>query len=208
VKSLADLFDVTAERLVDLDGFATKSATQLVDAIHAKKSPDLARFLIALGIPEVGVTVARSLARSFGTFDRIRAATREELESVDGIGPRMSEAITGFFVDVRNAAAVDAILEHGVKPTETELTGTDLPDLGAVVFTGTIPVPRVVAETAWRSVGGSTTGAVSRKTAFVVAGENAGSKLEKAERLGVEVLDFEHFVERVREHGGDVEVDG
>jgi DNA ligase (NAD+) len=76
------------------------------------------------------------------------------------------------------------------------------------VFTGTIPVPRVVAETAWRSVGGSTTGSVSRKTAFVVAGENAGSKLEKAERLGVEILDFEQFVERVRAHGGDVEVDG
>jgi len=208
VESLADLFDVTAERLVELDGFATKSATQLVDAIHAKKLPDLARFLIALGIPEVGVTVARSLARSFGAFDRIRAATREELEAVDGIGPRMSEAITGFFADERNAAAVDAILAHGVEPTDTEPTGADLPDLGAAVFTGTIPVPRVVAETAWRSVGGSTTGSVSRKTAFVVAGENAGSKLEKAERLGVEILDFEQFVERVRAHGGDVEVDG
>jgi DNA ligase (NAD+) len=191
---------------MELEGFAEKSANALVDAIHAKKTPDLARFLIALGIPEVGVTVARDLARNFGTFGKIRAATLEELVAVDGIGPRMSEAITGFFADERNAAAVDALLERGVSPQEVESTGVDLPDLGAVVFTGTIPLPRVVAETAWQAVGGTITGSVSKKTTFVVAGENAGSKLEKAERLGVEVLDFDQFVARVREHGGHVEV--
>ncbi len=208
VQGLPELFDLVPGQLVELEGFAEKSATALVAAIQSKKSPELARFLIALGIPEVGVTVARTLARSFGTFDRIRGATREELEAIDGIGPRMSEAITGFFADERNAAVVDALLQRGVEPTEVEVVADDGPQLGTAVFTGTIPVARVVAETAWRGVGGKTAGSVSRKTAFVVAGDDAGSKLEKAQRLGVEVLDFEAFLARLREHGGELEVDG
>jgi DNA ligase (NAD+) len=204
VSELAGLFDLQPEQLMALEGFAEKSATALVAAIQAKKAPELDRFLVALGIPEVGVTVARDLASHFGSFGRIRAATREDLEAVSGIGPRMSEAITGFFADERNAEAVDALLAHGIEPAETEPRRTDLPDLGTVVFTGTIPVARVVAEEAWRSVGGSTASAVSKKTAFVVAGESAGSKLEKAEKLGVEVLDFDQFVKRLRELGGDL----
>ena len=205
VHELADLFDVRPEDLVELEGFAEKSSKALVAAIDSKRSPDLVRFLIALGIPEVGVTVARTLAESFGSFEAVRGATREQLEAIDGIGPRMSEVITGFFADERNAAAVDAILAKGVQPTTIERVDVDLPDLGTAVFTGAIPVARVVAETAWRSVGGRTAGSVSKKTAFVVAGEDAGSKLEKAEKLGVPVLDFEQFLERLREHGGDVE---
>jgi DNA ligase (NAD+) len=160
---------------------------------------------VALGIPEVGVAVARDLAAHFGDFARIRTASREELEAIPGFGPRMSEAIAGFFADERNRRAIDAILERGVEPEVSEPVAADLPDLGTAVFTGTIPVPRVVAEKAWRRIGGSTAGSVSKKTAFVVAGENAGSKLEKAEKLGVEVLDFDEFLARLREHGGDLE---
>jgi DNA ligase (NAD+) len=204
VRELAGLFALKPEQLMELDGFAEKSATALVAAIAAKKAPELDRFLTALGIPEVGVTVARDLARHFGSFDAVRVASREELEAVPGIGPRMSEAILGFFGDERNQEAVQALLAQGVAPAVTEPMSTDLPDLGAAVFTGTLPVPRVVAEDAWRRVGGSTTGAVSKKTAFVVAGESAGSKLEKAEKLGVEVLDFDGFLERLRGHGGDL----
>ncbi len=206
VRELADLFDVEPERLMELEGFAEKSSTALVEAIRAKKTPELARFLVALGIPEVGVAVARDLTSHFGDFDRIRVATREELEAVPGVGPRMSEVITGFFADARNQRVVEGILARGVRPEVTEPVAVDLPDLGTAVFTGTLPVPRVVAETAWRRLGGSTAGSVSKKTAFVVAGENAGSKLEKAERLGVEVLDFERFLERLREYGGDLEI--
>jgi len=204
VTGLAALFDLRPEQLMALEGFAEKSATALVAAIQAKKAPELDRFLVALGIPEVGVTVARDLATHFGSFGRIRSATREELEAVSGIGPRMSEAITGFFADERNAEAVDALLAHGIEPEETEPRRADLPDLGIAVFTGAIPVARVVAEEAWRSVGGTTASSVSKKTAFVVAGESAGSKLEKAEKLGVEVLDFDQFVQRLREHGGEL----
>ena len=205
VGQLADLFDIRPDQLVALEGFAERSANALVEAIHSKRAPELARFLIALGIREVGVTVARSLAESFGSFEAVRAATPQQLEAIDGIGPRMSEAITGFFADDRNTAAVDAILAKGVEPTRLEPLARDLPDLGVVVFTGAIPVARVVAETAWRAVGGRTAGSVSRKTAFVVAGENAGSKLEKAEKLGVPVIDFDAYVERLREHGGDID---
>jgi DNA ligase (NAD+) len=207
VTELAGLFELEPGQLIPLEGFAEKSATALVEAIQAKKRPELGRFLTALGVPEVGVTVARDLAAHFGSFERVRAASREDLEAMSGIGPRMSEAITTFFADERNRDAVDALLAHGVEPEETEPAPRDLPDLGAAVFTGTIPVPRVVAENAWRSVGGSTTGSVSKKTAFVVAGEDAGSKLAKAEKLGVEVLDFDEFLKRLRDHGGDLEVE-
>jgi DNA ligase (NAD+) len=205
VTNLAELFDLEPAQLIGLDGFAQKSATSLVEAIRSKRAPELTRFLIALGIPEVGVTVARTLARTFGSFDAIRGADAEALVAIDGIGPRMSEAIIEFFADERNAIAVDAILARGVVPQMVDVVDVELPDLGTAVFTGAIPVARVVAETAWRSVGGSTSGSVSKKTTFVVAGESAGSKLEKAERLGVEVLDFDAYRVRLREHGGDID---
>lgn len=212
VHGLADLFTLSVEQLLPLEGFAEKSATNLVDAIEARKRPELRRFLTALGIPEVGVTVARDLATHFGRFDSIRRATREELEAVHGIGPRMSEAITTFFADERNAAAMDAILAQGVAPEETEPAPTSVQapgqSAGAAVFTGAIPIPRPQAEAAWQAVGGRVVGSVSKKTDFVVAGDNAGSKLEKAEKLGVPVISFGDFVRKVEELGGTVDVEG
>lgn len=207
VHNLAELFDVRPEQLMELEGFAEKSASALVQAIHSKRSPELARFLISLGIPEVGVTVARDLAQHFGDFDLIRRASREELEAVNGIGPKMSDAMTGFFGDQRNSGAVAEILARGVQPVGPEAV-EPRNEAGAVVFTGSIPVPRAQAEEAWRSVGGRTVGSVSAKTDFVVAGDNAGSKLAKAEELGVPVLDFDTFVERVRELGGEIDLGG
>jgi DNA ligase (NAD+) len=204
VSQLAELFDVTPEQLMELEGFAHKSANALVGGIRARMEPPLDRFLNALGIPEVGVAVARDLAAHFGDFARLRAATREELEAIPGIGPRMSEAISKFFAERRNRDAIDAILDRGVRPRASEPARTDLPDLGGAVFTGTLPVARVVAENAWRKIGGKVVGAVSKKTVFVVAGDDPGSKLEKAEKLGVEVLDYDGFVRRLRELGGDV----
>ena len=206
VRDLGELFDLRPEQLVEHEGFAEKSANALVEAIQSKKTPELRRFLIALGVPEVGVTVARDLAQHFGTIEAIRSATAEQLEAVDGIGPKMSETITTFLLDARNAAAIDAILERGVEPVGPGPLPEELPDAGAVVFTGTIPIPRGAAEAAWRSVGGRTVSSVSKKTDYVVAGDNAGSKLEKAERLGVTVIDFDAFVERVRTLGGEVDL--
>ncbi len=210
VHGLADLFDLTVGQLVPLEGFAEKSATSLIQAIGARKAPELRRFLTALGIPEVGVTVARDLARHFGRFDAIRRANREDLEAVHGVGPRMSEAITSFFGDPKNAAAVQALLDKGVRPQESEPAPAPaaVGDAGAAVFTGTLPVARSVAEAAWQAVGGRAVGSVSKKTAFVVAGEEAGKKLEKAQKLGVPVLTYEEFVRKVEELGGSVEAPG
>ena len=207
VHGLADLFGLTVEQLLPLEGFAEKSATNLVEAIAARREPELARFLTALGIPEVGVAVARDLARHFGRFEAIRRAGREELEAVHGVGPRMSEAITAFFADPRNDAAIQGLLDLGVRPQESEPAPAAPAggDQGAAVFTGAIPVPRSVAEAAWVAVGGRVVASVSKKTDFVVAGENAGSKLEKADKLGVSVLTFEEFVAKVVALGGTVE---
>ncbi len=210
VEGLAGLFDLEPGQLSELEGFAEKSATSLVEAIRSKKRPELQRFLVALGIPEVGVTVARDLARHFGRFHAIRGATREELETVRGIGPKMSEAIASFFEDDRNASAVQAILDRGVEPEEQEpeLDEESAASGGTAVFTGSLPVSRSVAEAAWEAVGGRATGSVSGNTDFVVAGENAGSKLEKAETLGVPVLGWKEFVAKVEELGGSVEEGG
>jgi DNA ligase (NAD+) len=210
VHGLADLFDLTVEDLLPLEGFAEKSATNLVEAIATRKTPELRRFLLALGVPEVGVAVASDLARHFGRFGAIRHATREELEAVPGIGPKMSEAITSFFGDAQNADAIQAVLDHGVLPEETEPEplAESVADAGAAVFTGTLPVPRAAAEEAWKEVGGRVVGSVSRKTAFVVAGESAGSKLDKAQKLGVPVLDWERFRAKLVELGGTIEEPG
>ncbi|MEX2472356.1 MAG: NAD-dependent DNA ligase LigA [Gemmatimonadota bacterium] len=204
VHGLDDLFDLDPERLATLEGFAEKSATALVTAIHDRKAPPLERFLVALGIPEVGVTVARTLAEHFGDFSRVRAASREELEAVPGIGPKMSEAIAGFFEDERTAAAVDALLDKGIEPVGPERTTEPAEDRGTAVFTGTLPVSRSEAEEAWRSVGGRVVGSVSGSTDFVVAGDNAGSKLTKAEKLGIQVLDYDTFLEKLASLGGSL----
>jgi DNA ligase (NAD+) len=209
VRELADLFDLRPEQLMELEGFAEKSATNLVEAIAARKHPELRRFLFALGVPEVGTTVARDLAAHFGNLQAIRTADSAALEAVSGIGPKMSAAITAFFADGRNAAAIDAVLARGVEPEETEPVSEAEAgvDAGAAVFTGTIPIARARAEEIWRSVGGRVVGSVSKKTDFLIAGENAGSKLEKAEKLGVTVLSFEEFTRKVEALGGTVPSD-
>ena len=205
VSQLGELFDLTPSQLVEFEGFGQTSADALVNAIDSKRSPDLKRFLVALGIPEVGVTVARALAEHFGSFSNVRTASSKALVEIDGIGPRMSEAITSFFANEQSRKAVEEILGRGVTPKTLEIAPSiDLPDLGTAVFTGAIPVPRVIAETAWRSIGGKTSGSVSKKTAFVVAGEKAGSKLLKAQKLGVEVLSFKQFLARLQENGGSL----
>ena len=205
VVSLAELFDIRPEHLLEHEGFAEKSAVALVRAIQSKKAPELAQFLIALGIPEVGTAVARDLSSHFGSIEAILAATAEELEQIDGIGPRMSEVITDFLEDERNRSAINAILSRGVEPVASAPVKKSLPSAGTAVFTGSLPIPRALAEAAWQAVGGRTASSVSSKTDFVVVGENAGSKKEKAERLELVILTFGEFVAKVTLMGGKVE---
>ena len=206
VSSLAELFDISPEQLVEYEGFAEKSAASLVEAIQSKKAPDLPQFLIALGIPEVGTAVARDLSGYFGSIEAILGATAEELEQIDGIGPKMSEVITDFLEDERHRSAIDAILARGVEPKASVPVDKDVRSAGTAVFTGALPIPRASAEAAWRAVGGRTASSVSAKTDLVVVGENAGSKREKAERLEVVILDFGEFVAKVVSMGGEVDV--
>jgi DNA ligase (NAD+) len=202
VRKLPDLLDIEVEQLVRLEGFAEKSATGLVDGITAATDgAELRRFLIALGIPEVGVAVAGDLARHFKTLDALRAASREELEAVDGVGPTMSQAIEDFFRDRRNREILDALLGR-VNLAEAGVESAAVLEGLRIVLTGVLErLSRREAKELVESLGGRVTSSVSKETAYVVAGENPGSKLDDARRLGVATLTEEGFLELLRSKG-------
>ena len=210
IRELAELFDLEAEQLMDLPGFAEKSATNLVDAIQARKKAELARFLHGLGIPEVGVTVARALASRFRSFEALRDASREALEAVDGIGPKMSEAIHAFLHEPRNAEALDHILQRGMElePPRSRRVSDALSGTRFVFTGGLSRMSRGEAKKLAESAGAKVVGSVSKSTTHVVAGEDPGSKYDKAVELGVPVLDEEAFLALLRESGVDVPTDG
>jgi DNA ligase (NAD+) len=215
VRQLPDLFDLRAEQLVHLEGFAEKSANNLVAALAKASHTELARFLYGLGIPEVGVSVARDLARHFGTFARLRAADEETLQEVQGIGPRMAEQITAFFREPKSSEVLDALL---TKLTLVETAGTPasstsdattaavLPLAGKkIVFTGGLSrLSRREAQELAERLGARATGSVSKSTDWVVVGEDAGSKADDARKLGVAILDEDGYLALLREHGVEV----
>ena len=208
VRQLPDLFDLDASQIEPLPGFAELSAAKLVDALERASHAELARFLYGLGIPEVGVTVARDLADHFRSFAALRSATAEELVAVHGIGERMAEAITAFFAEEHNAEVLDRLLDgriHLVElpPREEEPDEAPQPLDGlTIVFTGSLErFTRDEAKETAERLGAKVTGSVSKKTSLVVAGAEAGSKLTKAEKLGVEVLDEEGWLALLAEHG-------
>jgi len=203
VRQLPDLFDLKAEQLQELEGFAEKSATNLVDGIRSASRTDLARFLTGLGIPEVGVAVARQLARHFRSIEALREADEEVLQEVDGVGPRMAEQIVGFFVEPHNEQVLDRLLEGRVEllePADEEIS-TDLEGLRFVLTGGLERLSRGQAKDLLESLGAKVTSTVSSKTDYVVAGTDPGSKLEKAERLGLRILDEAAFLELLRASG-------
>ncbi len=197
VKELADLFDLEVTQLEGLPGFAEKSAQNLVEAIGRRKKVELQRFLFGLGIPEVGEAVARALSMHFRNLESIRAADRETLETVEGIGPKMSEVIYRFLNEEENARAVDALLARGmelISPAPAE-GGEESLAGKKFVFTGALPtLTRSQAKKLAETAGGRTVSSVSSSTDYVVAGENAGSKLDRAQDLGVKVLTEEEFL--------------
>ena len=202
VRSLEHVFDLTAERLVALEGFAEKSAANLLAAIERARDVELARFLYGLGIPEVGVAVARDLARHFGSVAALRGASPAEIDAVPGVGEKMAEAIAAFFADRGNTAVIDALLER-VRVRE----GSPAPKGGALagatfVFTGSLTaLSREEGQRLVESLGARAAGSVSKKTTYVVAGSDAGSKLAKAEQLGLTVLDEAAFLKLLAKHG-------
>ena len=203
VERLPDLLDLTVEQLVELEGFAELSAGNLVVAIASASTPELHRFLAALGIPEVGGAVSRFLARHFGTLDAIMAADEDALTDVEGVGPIMAARIVAFFAEPHNAENIARLTERmQVQAAETAPVGGAL-EGKTFVFTGGMEgMSRGEAKKRAESLGAKVTGSVSKKTDYVVAGAEPGSKLDKANDLGVTVLDEAGFMRLLAESGG------
>lgn len=200
ISTIPELYALTHEQLVALERFGHKKAQNLLNALEASKTRPLSAFLFALGIPNVGTKTAKDLAKAFGTLERVRAATKDELLAIEDIGEVVANDIVTFFADPSIAEQIDLLLERGVSPVEEQALSGDLPLSGlTVVVTGTLPtLSRRDAESLIEQSGGKAAGSVSKKTAFVVAGEAAGSKLTKAQQLGIPVLDEEQFLQRIR----------
>jgi DNA ligase (NAD+) len=190
VKSIADLYTLTEEQLLSLERVGKKSAQALLAQIENSKQAGLARVLMGLGIPFVGERTAELLASEFGSMEAIEAATQEDLERVQEVGPKVAAAVHEFFAIEANRALVDRLKELGLKMTaEKKVKTTQLEGL-TFVLTGTFPtLSREEAKEKIEAAGGKVSGSVSKKTNYVVAGEEAGSKLTKAGELGVAVID-------------------
>jgi len=201
LNSVAQLYTLTLEELVSLDGFGPKRAQNLLQAIEKSKDCALGAFLFALGIPNVGVKTARDLAAHFGTLEEVRQASSEELLKIEDVGEIVAKSVQEFFGDDGIAQQVDLLLKYGVTPREEvrEATPSGVFSGKTVVVTGTLlGMTRTEAEERIRQLGGTAAGSVSRKTDYVVAGEKAGSKLEKAMALGIPVLDEKAFLDMAK----------
>lgn len=190
IHSIADLYRLNREQLLSLERVGEKTADTLLEQIHNSKDRGLARVLLGLGIRFVGERTAQLLAEHFGSIDELRSATAEQLMAVNEVGPRVADAIVEFFSNKKNQQLVDDLKSLGLKVTaEKRVIGTALSGL-TFVLTGTLPtLTRDEAKARIESAGGKVSGSVSKKTNYLVAGEDAGSKLDKARELNVPILD-------------------
>jgi DNA ligase (NAD+) len=192
VHTPADVYGLGQETLAGLDRMAEKSAVNLLAAIETSKATTLARFIFALGIRNVGETTAKDLARHFGSLDRLLAATEADLLAVRDVGPIVAQSILQFFAEPHNLEVVTKLRDAGVHWPESTGVQQSAGILAGktLVLTGTLPrLTRDAAKEKIEAAGGKVAGSVSKKTDYVVAGEEAGSKLEKAQELGVTILD-------------------
>ncbi len=203
--SLEALFQLTADDLVPLEGFAETSAHNLIAEIETSKATTLARFLYALGIPHVGLHVARLLAQGFAMLDEVMAASEPDLLAIDGIGPEVAKSVETFFADNRNRATVTALQDTGLSLSNPlfSTAETDRPLEGLTfVFTGRLERwSREEVERLVERAGGRATSSVSDRTDFLVAGPEAGSKRAQAEARGVRILDEAGFHGLLEAHG-------
>jgi len=194
IRTLPDLYKLGVTTLAALDRMGDKSASNLVDALHKSRRTTLQRFLYGLGIRHVGESTARDLAKHFGGLDRILDASVEQLLEVADVGPTVAQSIRTFFDQAHNREVVEQLRAAGVNWDEHEGAQADAapkPLAGKTfVLTGTLPNwSRDEAKALVEAAGGKVSGSVSKKTDYVVAGEEAGTKLDKARELGVAVLD-------------------
>jgi DNA ligase (NAD+) len=192
VKTLADVYKLGFSHLATLDRMAEKSAQNIVDALEQSKATTLPRFLFGLGIRHVGEATAKELVRHFGDIDALMDATEEQLLEVNDVGPTVALSIRTFFDQPHNREAVQQLRACGIHWPAIEATSDAPKPLAGLtlVITGTLPtLGRDAAKALIENAGGKVAGSVSKKTSFVLAGTEAGSKLEKAQELGVAVID-------------------
>jgi DNA ligase (NAD+) len=199
IHDVADLYGLAPERLTPLEGFAERSATQLVAAVAASKAQPLSRLLFALGIRHVGEGAAELLARRFGTMDRLLAASEEEIAEVRGIGPTIAAAVAAFFGEQRNRALIERLAAAGLTMDEPARVAAGGAFEGQTfVLTGTLPgLSRAEATRLIEQAGGTVTGSVSKKTTAILAGNEPGGKIEKARALGIPVWDEAELLRRL-----------
>jgi len=188
VKNVADLYDLTKEQLVDLERMADKSAQNILDAIDGSKKTSLPRFINGLGIPQVGEHMANLLAEHFGSTEAIEKATEEELLAIREVGPETAREIGAFFALKQNRAVLERLQKAGVNPRMQRRKRGDKLAGQTFVLTGTLSVPRDEATRWIEAQGGKVTSSVTKKTSYVVVGENPGSKRDKARELGIPTL--------------------
>jgi DNA ligase (NAD+) len=201
IKNAADLYYLTADKLEPLDRMGKKSAQKLVSAIQASKARGLERLIYALGIRQIGEKAARSLARSFGAIDRFFSVTPEEMTGIDDIGEISAVSVADYFAHPQTAVFINNLRGAGVVMTcETAKQNIDTRFNGITfVLTGTLPsMTRDEAAALIERCGGKVSSAVSKKTGYVLAGAEAGSKLTKAQSLGVTVINEDDFLEMVK----------
>lgn len=200
VRDPGDLYALTREQLLELEGYAAKGTDALIAAIEASKAQPLSRLLHALGIRHVGSIAAQLLAQHFGNLDALVSATADDILNVRGIGATIADGVVAYFSDPAGRALVEKLRASGVNFMEPRAVVAGGPLSGqTVVITGTLPtLSRARATALIESAGGRVTGSISKSTSFLVAGEEAGSKLEKAKSLGVETIEEAELLRRTR----------
>lgn len=201
IQTYADLYELQKDQIRDLERMAEKSAQNLIDAIEKSKEQPYERVIYALGIRFVGKTVAKDLAKAFKSMEQLQSVTESDLEAVDSIGPRIAESVVSFFRNDKNRQIVDTLKAHGLQfELEEEELASNIFEGKKFVLTGSLPtLTRKEATELIEKHGGKTASSVSGNTDYVLAGESAGSKLDKAKKLGVPVLDEENFREMIGE---------
>ena len=200
VGNFADLYKLSEPQLAGLERMAEKSAANVITAIEESKTRPLWRLIAALGIRHIGGQSAQILAEHFGSLSVLMGSEQEELSEIDQIGPTMAESIYEYFRDPENRSVIEKLLATGVQPEQPKARRSDKLAGKIFVVTGTLEnLSRQQAEQAIRQAGGKSSSSVSKKTDFVLAGENPGSKLDKSRKLGVEVINEKQFLKMIEE---------
>jgi DNA ligase (NAD+) len=207
IQSLAGIYDLSIDQVAHLERMGEKSAVNLIDAINRSKHTTLQRFIYALGIRNVGESTARDLARYFGGLGALLDADLQALQTVPDVGPIVAQSIVDFLAEPHNRQVIDALRAHGVMWQETQpavaTSASGKVSGKTFVLTGTLPsLSRDDAKALIETAGGKIIGSVSKKTDYVVVGEDAGSKLTKANELGIALLDEAGLIALLKEKEG------